>query len=88
MKIKVDNIEIMEISQTDIKCLKNDLISPKEWFINAITGKINNCKKRMIQEWIPILRQRGLTIPASDTELITLILGQSDYKDRKIREGD
>lgn len=86
MKIKVDNIEIMEISQEEIKCLKNDLVSPKNWFIKALSGKINQCKKRLFNEWIPKLRARDLTIPADDTELINLITGQADYKDRSKRD--
>ena len=86
MQIKVGNKTLMEISVTDLKCLKNDLLDPKDWFVGALTGKINNCKKRMMREWIPRLRARDLSIPSDDTELIDLILAQDDYKNRAERE--
>ena len=88
MQIKVGNKIIMEISVMDLKCLKNDLLDPKDWFIGALTGKINNCKKRMMREWIPKLRARDLPIPANDEELIDLILAQDDYKNRVERESE
>jgi len=86
MQIKVGNKVKMEISQTDLKCLKNDLLDPEDWFVRALTGKINNCKKRMMREWIPKLRAKDLSIPANDEELIDLILAQDDYKNRAERE--
>lgn len=86
MQIKIENKIIYEISVKDIKCMDNDLLSSKDWFQEALTGKINNCKKRMFRQWIPILRGRNLTIPANDNDLIALILSQSDYKDRRNRE--
>ena len=86
MQIKVGNKVIMEISTTDLKCLKNDLLDPEDWFVKALTGKINKCKKRMMKEWIPKLRSKGLSIPANDEELVDLILAQSDYKNRAERE--
>lgn len=86
MQIKVGNKVIMEISTTDLKCLKNDLLDPQDWFVQALTGKINKCKKRMMQEWIPKLRAKGLSIPPTDGELVDLILVQPDYKNRAERE--
>lgn len=78
----------MEISQTDLKSLKNDLLDPQDWFVQALTGKINKCKKRMMREWIPRLRAKGLSIPANDEELVDLILTQPDYKNRAEREAE
>lgn len=88
MQIKIGNKMIMEISQTDLKCLKNDLLDPEDWFVKALEGKINNCKKRMMREWIPRLRAKGLSIPSSDKELIDLILAQPGYKNRVEREAE
>ena len=88
MQIKVGNKIIMEISITDLKCLKNDLLDPEDWFIGALTGKINKCKKRMVTQWIPILRSKGLSIPSNDEELVDLILAQPDYKNRAERESE
>jgi len=86
MQIKVGNKIIMEISATDLKCLKNDLLDPEDWFVKALTGKINKCKKRMMREWIPKLRSKGLSIPPGEEELVGLILAQDDYKNRAERE--
>ena len=86
MQIKVGNKVIMEISQQDLKCLKNDLLDTEDWFVKALTGKINNCKKRMMREWIPRLRAKGLSIPSNDEELVDLILAQPDYKNRAERD--
>lgn len=86
MQIKIDDKVIMEVSQTDTKCLKDSILDPKEWFISALMGKINNCKKRMFLNWIPKLRARSLSIPADDNNLIDMITSQADYKDRAARE--
>ena len=86
MQIKVGNKVIMEISMTDLKCLKNDLLDPEDWFVKALTGKINKCKKRMMREWIPRLRSKGFSIPPTDEELVDLILAQPKYKNRAERE--
>ena len=86
MKIKIDGKQIMEISDTDKKCLKNDLLDPEDWFVKALSGKINKCKKRLMREWIPKLRSKGISIPPSDEELVDVILAQPDYKNRVKRE--
>lgn len=86
MQIKVGNKVIMELLQIDLKYLKNDLLNPENWFAERLTGKINKCKKRMMLEWIPKLRAKGLSIPADDVELVDLILSQPDYKNRTERE--
>ena len=85
MILKLDDIEIMEISQYQVKCLQHDLLSPKDWLIAGVTGKIKNCKKRMFRQWIPILRERDISIPPNDADLIALILSQGDYKNRQER---
>jgi len=86
MDIKFGSKIVLRISQTDIKCLENDLVSPQEWLRDALVGKINQCFKRMANEWIPKLRDRGISIPAKNSELIDLITSQDDYKNRVTRE--
>lgn len=88
MQIKVGNKVMMEISSTDLKCLKNDLLDPQDWFVKALTGKIDKCKKRMMNQWIPRLRSKGISIPPTDEELVDLILSQPDYKNRAEKEKD
>ena len=87
MRIKVGNKVLKEISVDEIKALKHDLLSPKDWFqAGPLENKIIQSKKRMFRQWIPILRERGLTIPSNDADLVALILSQPDYKNRKQRE--
>ena len=68
--------------------LKNDLLNVQTWVDGAIDGKVNNCKKRMIDEWIPKLyADESVTqIPTDDDEKIVLIVARNDYKNREERE--
>ena len=68
--------------------LKNDLLNVQTWVDRAIDGKVNNCKKRMIDEWIPKLyADESVTqIPTDDDEKIVLIVARNDYKNREERE--
>lgn len=88
MQIKVGNKIIMEISQTDLKCLKNDLLDPEDWFVKALTGKINSCKKRLIREWYPKLMADPSVdaIPANEEDFVKLVVSRPDYKNRKKRD--
>ena len=86
MDIKIRNKTIMTISQEDIKCLENDLLGIEDWIAKAIEGKINNCKKRMINQWIPRLRSKGEEIPSEDSALVDKITKHKDYKNRKKRD--
>lgn len=88
MKIYADSELILELSNTDIVCLGNDLLSKREWIKAAIVGKVNNCKKRMIREWQPKLFDDPAieSIPATDESLISVIITRPDYKNRIDRE--
>ena len=86
MQLKIGSKVIMVVSADDFSSLDNDLLSAKDWLVDGLKGKINNCKKRMFRQWIPILRNRSLSIPATDSALIALIKSQTDYKDRRDRE--
>lgn len=90
MQIKVGNKIIMEISATDLKCLKNDLLNPEDWFIKALEGKINKCKKRLIKEWYQkLLKDPSVdTIPGNEEDLLNFIFSRPDHKNRKDREKD
>ena len=70
--------------------LKNDLIDVGEWVKGAIDGKVNNCKKRMIAEWIPKLNadESVESIPANEEKLIEVIVARDDYKNRADRESE
>jgi len=70
--------------------LKNDLLDVQDWVDKAIDGKVNNCKKRMIAEWLPKLYADDSvsSIPASEDEIVALVVARSDYKDRVARESE
>ena len=70
--------------------LKNDLLDVQEWVDGAINGKINNCKKRMIAEWLPRLyADESVTqIPANEDEMIALVVARDDYKNRAARDAE
>ena len=70
--------------------LKNDLLDIQVWVDGAINGKINNCKKRMVKEWLPKLYADDSvsSIPATEDEIVALIVARSDYKDRAARDAE
>ena len=78
------------ISADDETALDNDLLDKDAWIQAAVTGKINSCKKRMINEWRPILfaDDSVATIPANDDDFIALVVARDDYKTRVEREAE
>ena len=76
------------LTSTEEIVLKNDLLDIQDWVDNALLGKINNCKKRMIAEWQPKLTADPdvESIPADDDKLIALIVARDDYKTRLERD--
>lgn len=69
-------------------CLLNDLTNVEDWVNAAIAGKINNCKKRLLNEWTPRLFADAavLTIPADEDAIIAVIVARPDYKNRTARD--
>jgi hypothetical protein len=77
------------INDTDQKCLKNDLLDINDWVQNAVSGKINNCWKRMQTEWTTkLMNDESYTdpIPSNKDDFVTLVTSRSDYKTRAERE--
>ena len=86
-----------EITLTDLeqKILSNDLYNDTdnagidEGLDNAMTGKINNCWKRMQQEWtIKLMNDDSFTdpIPSNQADFVELVTARSDYQTRKERD--
>ena len=75
------------ISDTDEKILLNDIHDVDEWIKLAIAGKINNCWKRLEQEWTPKLMDDTNieSIPANKDLYVEMVTSRSDYKDRSQR---
>ena len=79
----------IKVNDTDQTVLKNDLLDIDAWVQAAMTGKINNCWKRMQQEWTTkLMNDESFTdsIPSNKADFVKLITSRSDYKDRKARD--
>ena len=86
------------ITLTDLqqKIVSNDLYNDVSdnagidaWLDGAITGKINNCWKRMQQEWTTkLMNDSSFTdpIPSNQADFVALVTARSDYKTRKQRD--
>jgi len=79
----------IEVDDTDQTVLKNDLLDINTWVQEAMTGKINNCWKRMQREWTDrLMNDESFTdsIPSNKADFVKLVTARSDYKDRKARD--
>ena len=79
----------IEVDDTDQTVLKNDLLDIDAWVQDAMTGKINNCWKRMQREWTDkLMNDESFTdsIPSNKADFVKLVTSRSDYKDRKARD--
>tara|TARA_R110000796_G_scaffold94233_1_gene198988 strand:+ start:134 stop:409 length:276 start_codon:yes stop_codon:yes gene_type:complete len=71
------------IDDTDQKVLKDNLNDINAWVQDAVTGKVNNCWKRMQQEWTTkLINDESFTdaIPSNKADFVTLVTARADYK--------
>ena len=79
----------IEINSTDETVLKNDIVNIDTWVQDAVTGKINNCWKRMQKEWTEkLMDDDSFTdpIPSNKNDFINLVTSREDYEDRAARD--
>jgi len=79
----------IKVNDTDQLVLKNDLLDIDTWVQDAMTGKINNCWKRMQTEWTTkLMNDDSFTdsIPSNKADFVKLITARSDYKNRADRD--
>ena len=85
------------LTLTDLQqqILSNDLYNDSDnagidaWIDAALTGKINNCWKRMQQEWTTkLINDDSFTdpIPSNQADFVALVLARGDYKNRKAQD--
>lgn len=94
MKIKVDEQELFELSETQKKVIRNDI--PDEVFEDdmkrrlhyILMHKYERCLERLKAEWLPKLKERIEAIPTNEDSLAELIFTQSDYKSRTRRDAE
>ena len=81
----------IELDDNQQAILNNDLLDINQWVQDAMTGKINNCWKRMQQEWTTkLMNDESFTdpIPSNQADFVKLITARSDYKTRKQRDAE
>ena len=81
----------IEVDDTQQSILNNDLVDINTWVQDAMTGKINNCWKRMQREWTDkLMNDSSFTdpIPSNQADFVKLVLARSEYKNRKAREDE
>ena len=85
------------VTLTDLQqqILSNDLYNDSDndgldsWVQGAMDGKINNCWKRMQNEWTTrLMNDESFNdpIPSNQADFVKLVLSRSDYKNRKARD--
>ena len=78
-------ITTVNVAALDETALDNDLLDKTQWITDAIAGKINNTRKRMVKQGIDALRADGLSVPSDDDSVITAYAALPTYKDRRGR---
>jgi hypothetical protein len=77
------------VDETDEKVLLNDILDIQEWAQSAVDGKINNCWKRMQQNWTQQLMNDDTftgPIPSNKADFVTLVTSRDDYQTRSERD--
>jgi len=92
MKISYDNIEILSLTETQKKVIKNDISEDlfdddmKRRIQHIILHKYEKCLERLKEEWMPKLQNRGIeSIPLDNDAFAELVFQQEDYKSKKTR---
>ncbi len=72
------------ITETEHKSLLHVESDPEQWLIRVIAEKATRRKEALIKEWRPKLfaDPSVTTVPATETDLLLLILGRPEYKTR------
>ena len=87
-KYKIALTVTIEISDINEKIMLNDLRDIDDWVQKAVTGKMNQFKKRMAIQATAVLKADDSveTMPATDDGLIETLLARDDYKNRTERD--
>lgn len=79
----------INIDDTDQTVLLNDILDIDEWVQGAVTGKINNCWKRMQQDWTQrLMNDETFTdsIPSNKADFVAMVTARDDYQSRPERD--
>ncbi|MCK5505756.1 MAG: hypothetical protein KAJ10_11360 [Thermodesulfovibrionia bacterium] len=77
----------VNISDADQLSLENDLIDIDQWVQNAVAGKIDASKKRMVKHGVEVLKADPAVanMPADNDGIIAALVARPDYKNRSQR---
>lgn len=79
------------VDDTDQMVLKNDVLDIDAWVQDAVTGKVDNCWKRMQNTWTTkLINDESFTdsIPSNKAAFVSLVTSRADYKNREARDAD
>ena len=79
----------VEVTDTEQAVMLNDLLNINDWVQAAVTGKKNNCWKRMQTEWTTkLMNDDSFTdsIPSNQADFVTLVTARADYQTRTERD--
>ena len=79
----------VEVTDTEQAVMLNDLTDINDWVQAAVTGKKNNCWKRMQTEWTTkLMNDASFTdsIPSNQADFVTLVTARADYQTRTERD--
>jgi len=79
----------VEFTDTEQAVMLNDLLSINDWVQGAVTGKKNNCWKRMQTEWTTkLMNDASFTdpIPSNQADFVALVTAREDYVTRTERD--
>lgn len=94
MQVKLDDKVIFEISDVDIKILENDLLDVQAEIERRlqyiITHKVDQCYRRLHQEWMQKLQQDPLieAVPLKREDFVKYVMALPDYKNRATLEAE
>jgi len=77
------------LNDTQQAIMNNDLLDIETWIEGAVTGKENNCWKRMQQEWTTkLMNDDSFTdsIPSNQADFVALVTAREDYLTRSERD--
>jgi len=91
-----NHTKTITLTDEEQKLLSHDLYNDisnnagvDDWIAKAVEGKVNNCWKRMKNEWTTrLMDDDSFTdpIPSNRTDFVNLVTARSDYKNRKARD--
>jgi len=95
MKISVDGVDVLEIQDWQLTCLSYvmNIDDAKRKIVTDLSRSVLSSVAQaydlmVINEWVPVLRDRYESLPTKDDALISLITSQPDYKDFDARQVD